>query len=94
MHTQVWQRRLVVSLLVLLSGLLGLRHVGQAAELTCAAGDVACLIEAINQANAHGEANTITLEAGTYALTEVNNNTDGNSRSAGEIPSGDLGHLH
>jgi hypothetical protein len=37
---------------------------------------MACLIDAINQANANGEANTITLEAGTYPLTEVNNTTD------------------
>jgi hypothetical protein len=38
---------------------------------------VACLIDAINQANANGEANTITLEAGTYSLTARNNSTDG-----------------
>jgi hypothetical protein len=73
MHTQFWQMRLVMSLLVVLSALLGLprhspAHVG---EFTCAAGDVACLIDAINQANANREANTITLEAGTYTLTAV-----------------------
>src|SRR5262249_52937035 len=49
----------------------------QAADFACAAGDVACLIDAINQANANGEANTITLEAGTYTLTAVDNDTDG-----------------
>jgi hypothetical protein len=42
----------------------------------CAAGDVGCLIAAINQANANGRKNTIRLEAGTYDLT-FNNNTDG-----------------
>src|SRR5919109_1647926 len=79
MHTQLWQMRLVVSLLAVLSGLLGLpRHSpAQVAEFTCAAGDVACLIEAITQANSNGVATTIALEAGTYTLTEVNNNTDG-----------------
>src|ERR671923_2430919 len=78
MHTQVWQTRVVVSLLVVSSGLLGLpRHSpAPVGECTCAAGDMACLIDAINQANANGEANTITLEAGTYPLTEVNNTTD------------------
>jgi hypothetical protein len=71
MHTQFWQIRLVVGLLAVLSGLLALpRHSpAHGVEFTCAAGDVACLIDAINQANANGEANTITLEAGTYTLT-------------------------
>jgi hypothetical protein len=79
MHTQLWQLRLVVSFLVVLSGILGLpRHSpAHGVEFTCAAGDVACLIDAVNQANANGQANTITLEAGTYPLTEVNNTTDG-----------------
>jgi hypothetical protein len=79
MHTQVWQIRLVVSCVVVVSGMLGLprqspAHVG---AFTCAAGDVACLIDAINQANSSGVATTITLEAGTYTLTEVNNPTEG-----------------
>jgi hypothetical protein len=38
---------------------------------------VACLIAAINAANANGEDNTIRLAAGTYTLTSVNNTTDG-----------------
>ena len=50
---------------------------GQAADFTCTAGDVACLITAINMANANGQTNTITLRAGTYTLTAVDNNTDG-----------------
>ena len=61
----------------LLVGLLSLARTSQAADFSCAAGDVACLIAAINQTNANGEANTITLEAGTYTLTAVDNNTDG-----------------
>jgi predicted outer membrane repeat protein len=40
-------------------------------------GDVACLIDAITEANKNGEMNTITLEAGTYTLTAVNNTTNG-----------------
>src|SRR5437016_1097060 len=53
--------------------LLSLAPSSQAADFTCAAGDVACLIDAINQANANGEKNTIRLEAGTYTLTAVDN---------------------
>jgi hypothetical protein len=48
------------------------RHI-YAAGFACAAGDVACLIEAIHAANATGEADTITLAAGTYSLTAVDN---------------------
>ena len=62
---------------VLLLSLLSLALPSQAADFACAAGDVACLINAINTANANGEANTITLEAGTYTLTAVDNDTDG-----------------
>jgi hypothetical protein len=40
----------------------------------CASGDVACLIDAIHQANGNGEANTLTLEAGTYTLTTAGAN--------------------
>jgi hypothetical protein len=61
----------------LLVGLLSLARTSQAADFACPAGDVACLIAAINTANANGEANTITLEAGTYTLTAVDNDTDG-----------------
>jgi hypothetical protein len=50
---------------------------GQAADFSCRNGDAACLITAINMANANGQANTITLKAGTYTLTAVDNNTDG-----------------
>jgi hypothetical protein len=61
----------------LLVSLMSLARPSQAADLACAAGKVACLIDAINTANANGEANTITLEAGTYTLTAVDNTTDG-----------------
>src|SRR5713101_2008816 len=43
----------------------------------CGAGDVQCLIDAINAANVNGEKNTIRLEAGTYTLTAIDNNTSG-----------------
>src|SRR5262245_24520884 len=49
----------------------------QAAVWPCPAEDVACLIRAINTANGNGEADTIQLEAGTYTLTAVDNETDG-----------------
>src|SRR5881409_350507 len=55
---------------------LGLARPGGAAVCNCAAGDVACLIAAINMDNANGEVNLIRLEAGTYTLTAVNNDTD------------------
>ncbi len=66
----------VLSLSVLLS-LLGLARPVPAAEFACAAGDVACLISAINGANANGAVNTITLPAGLYPLTTVDNDADG-----------------
>jgi len=57
----------------LLIGALGLAQPLRAAEFTCASGDVTCLIDAINQANANGKANRITLRRGTYTLTVVDN---------------------
>jgi len=58
--------RLVVSLLAVLSGLLGLpcHSPAHVAEFTCAAGDVTCLIEAITQANSNGVATSITFGGG------------------------------
>jgi hypothetical protein len=49
----------------------------QAKTFHCSAGDVPCLIAAINTANGNGQTNTIHLEAGTYTLTESNNGTLG-----------------
>ena len=48
-----------------------------AAVFDCPAGDVECLIDAINTANANSEADEINLEAGTYTLTTVDNMSDG-----------------
>jgi hypothetical protein len=58
---------------------LGLAPPSGAAFFACASGDTACLITAINTANANGEVNLIRLDAGTYTLTAVNNNTDGSN---------------
>jgi hypothetical protein len=79
MRIRLWQTgsRLSIPVVALLIISLGLCDPSPAAEFSCGAGDVACLIAAINTANASGEANTITLEAGTYTLTAVNNNTGG-----------------
>jgi hypothetical protein len=52
-------------------------HAVQAKTFHCGAGDVSCLIDAINTANANGQENTIRLAAGTYTLTAVDNNTRG-----------------
>src|SRR5262249_55842620 len=43
----------------------------------CGGGDVACLINSINMANAMGGWNLINLGAGTYNLTSVNNVVQG-----------------
>jgi hypothetical protein len=59
-------------LVALLICALGVAPPLEAAEFTCASGNVACLIDAINQANANGEANRITLRQGTYTLTAIN----------------------
>jgi hypothetical protein len=81
MSTHMWRCRAMgsVSIAAALIGTLALSQPGQAAEFTCASGDVASLIKAIREANANGEANTIILETGTYPLTTVDNNTGGSN---------------
>src|SRR5438552_3845315 len=64
-------------LVLILLGFFGFQQVGQAANFACAAGDVTCLIAAIYTANWNGQANTITLAAGTYAPSAVDNFTGG-----------------
>jgi hypothetical protein len=73
--SQTWGR-LVMAVLV---GTLGLWQPSLAAEFTCTGGDVACLIRAINEANANGEENRITLAAGTFPLTTVDNTNRANT---------------
>src|SRR5437867_12528855 len=58
---------------------LGIARPVSAALFICASGDVACLIAAINTANANGESNLIRLGAGAFTLTAVNNDTDGSN---------------
>jgi hypothetical protein len=81
MSPHLWRCRAMrnVTIAAVLIGAMVLSQPGQAAEFTCASGDVACLVKAIREANASDEANTITLEAGTYPLTEGDNNTDGSN---------------
>src|SRR6266481_8446879 len=51
-------------------------HPVQAKTFHCGAGDVSCLVAAINEANANRQKkNTIRLEAGTYTLTAIDNTT-------------------
>jgi hypothetical protein len=64
-------RLLIAAVFWLVSG------VGLAADFNCVAGDVACLIDAINTANGTAASDTIHLAAGTYTLTAVDNDTDG-----------------
>src|SRR5439155_1482462 len=71
----------------LLSGALGLPQPVQATEFTCASGDVTCLIDAINQANANGQTNKITLRRGTYTLTADDNTTEGSPSERNGLPS-------
>jgi hypothetical protein len=52
-------------------------HAVQAKTFRCRAGDVRCLMDAINEANANRQKNTIRLAAGTYLLTTVDNTTEG-----------------
>lgn len=56
-----------------------LPHPAHAAMFNCQSGDVDCLIDAINAANATQEPDTIDLEPGVYSLTQVNNHTDGSN---------------
>jgi hypothetical protein len=49
----------------------------QARTLHCGAGDVLCLIGAMNTTNTDGQANRIILEAGTSLLTAVDHDDEG-----------------
>src|SRR5262245_61250585 len=49
----------------------------RAADFSCGGGNVACLVAAINAANANGQENTIVLGAGVYTQTAPDNNTNG-----------------
>jgi hypothetical protein len=64
-------------LLVCLVASGGLAAPSEPATFTCGSNDVGCLIDAINQANANGKTNTITLAEGPYTLTIVDNEENG-----------------
>ena len=80
-----WPLAWPVAAVVALGLTLALPLSGQAKTFRCHAGDVPCLIDAINAANANGEANTIRLAAGTYTLTAADNSP----RICGKRPPGD-----
>jgi len=65
--------------LTVLAVALGVAQPAGAALFSCTAGDVVCLVAAITTSNANGEVNLIRLAAGTFTLTEVNNDTDGSN---------------
>jgi hypothetical protein len=66
-----------MTLAVVMGLALGLPSSSLAAVFHCDAGDAACLINSINEANANGHANTIRLAAGTYTLSAPDNDTNG-----------------
>jgi hypothetical protein len=72
-----WGMPWAVAILAALGLALATAHSVQAKTFHCRAGDVACIIAAINDANASGEKNTITLAAGLYTLTTLDNEIDG-----------------
>jgi len=75
-----WLRVLICSVLITgmeFAAAVGLARPAFAAVLECPCGDMACLIAAINTANANGEVNTIHLAAGTYSLAAADNDADG-----------------
>jgi hypothetical protein len=63
--------------MLVLLGSSGPTHPTHAGDFAGGVGDVACLISAINAANANGTANTLTLAAGLYTLTAVDDSIDG-----------------
>ena len=69
-----WSMTWPVAAVAALGLALALPLAAQAKTFRCNAGDVACLIAAINAANANS-GNTIRLAAGTYTLTAVDNSS-------------------
>ena len=81
-----WLRVLICSVLITgmeFAAAVGLARPAFAAVLECPSGDVACLIAAINTANANGEVNTIRLAAGAYTLAAADNDADGHQELCG-----------
>jgi len=74
----VWLSHLMVSMLVIASSFFVLTPTRPvlAEVFSCPSGDVFCLIDAINMANATDKKDKIILSAGTYILTEADNYSD------------------
>ena len=69
--------RLALTSFVSFLFLISLARPAKAETITCGAGEVECLIAAINQANADPKKTTIRLAAGTYLFSAIDNDTDG-----------------
>jgi hypothetical protein len=72
-----WRLSWRVAAIAALGLALAFPHGVQAKTFRCGAGDVPCLIAAINEANANDDTNTIRLAAGTYTLTVADNPPNG-----------------
>lgn len=75
----VWSLRLNLVVQITLCSIITLITCGHAhgANYNCSSGDVSCLMESINTANANSEGDTIELEAGIFTLTSVDGYNDG-----------------
>src|SRR5687768_16786673 len=70
------RKKLPITIATLLT-LLVFAFPAHAAVFTCSGGNVQCLLDAIYQANANGQTNTIQLLAGDYALSDIDNTNHG-----------------
>ena len=77
------KRLFYVGMVVSFIPILGLLESIYPAEFFCPAGNVTCLIAAINASNQNGQQNTINLEAGSYTLTAAES---GQSRDSNGLP--------
>jgi hypothetical protein len=68
MAVKIWLFGSVLEVILVIPGTLKVVHAG---EFFCDAGNVTCLIDAINKANLHNDEDTINLAAGTYTLTSI-----------------------
>src|SRR5262245_27879536 len=80
-------RRVHTAFAIALVLTVGLPSVASATVFFCSAGDVFCLIGSIRSANEGRKADTIILQAGTYAFTVVDNTVDSGSIGGNALPS-------
>lgn len=76
MRTHLRHLRVHIIFSLVLALTIGIADVAVARVFHCASGDVDCLIGSIQRANERAGSDRIILEAGTYALTIVNNTVD------------------